>query len=176
MSWYVLQCRIGREREIIHSLNQHLSGEALEEAFCFQSQRLWRASGGHWKPIIKDMFPGYVFMQSTHPKRLSRELEEYRGVVRIMEEQEYLISVYEEEEERLRKLCGTAHVLGLSYGYRENGVDCLLEGPLKGMEKQIIKADWHRRFAQVEIPISGRKNVVWAGLGLPDERSLWQAG
>ena len=64
----------------------------------------------------------------------------------------------------------------MSYGYRENGVNCLIDGPLKGMESQIIKADWHRRFAQVEIPVSGKKTIVWAGLGLPEERNLWRAG
>ena len=55
-------------------------------------------------------------------------------------------------------------------------MNCLIDGPLKGIESQIIKADWHRRFAQVEIPVSGKKTIVWAGLGLPEERNLWRAG
>ena len=45
MSWYVLQCRVGQEREIIASLRQRLSSEALSAAFLFQSERLWRAGG-----------------------------------------------------------------------------------------------------------------------------------
>lgn len=176
MSWYVLQCRVGQEREIIASLRQRLSSEALSAAFLFQSERLWRAGGGVWKLITKDMFPGYVFMESENPEKLSRELEEYRGIVRILEEPGYLYSVYAEEEKRLLALCGPEHVLRLSYGYRENGVNCLIDGPLKGIESQIIKADWHRRFAQIEIPVSGKKTIVWAGLGLPEERNLWRAG
>ena len=115
-------------------------------------------------------------MESENPEQLSRELEEYRGIVRILEEPGYLYSVYAEEEKRLLALCGPEHVLRLSYGYRENGVNCLIDGPLKGIESQIIKADWHRRFAQVEIPVSGKKTIVWAGLGLPEERNLWRAG
>ena len=51
MSWYVLQCRVGQEREIIASLRQRLSSEALSAAFLFQSERLWRAGGGVWKLI-----------------------------------------------------------------------------------------------------------------------------
>ena len=86
MSWYVLQCRVGQEREIIASLRQRLSSEALSAAFLFQSERLWRAGGGVWKLITKDMFPGYVFMESENPEKLSRELEEYRGIVRILED------------------------------------------------------------------------------------------
>ena len=81
MSWYVLQCRAGKEAEIVHSLNQHLDRKALEEAFYFQSERLWRVDGS-WKRQIKELFPGYVFLQSEHPGLLSKALEEYRQIVR----------------------------------------------------------------------------------------------
>ena len=81
MSWYVLQCRAGREAEMVNSLNQHLSREALEEAFYFQSERLWRSEGS-WKRQKKELFPGYVFLQSENPGLLSEALEEYRQIVR----------------------------------------------------------------------------------------------
>ena len=76
MSWYVLQCRAGKEAEIVHSLNQHLDRKALEEAFYFQSERLWRVDGS-WKRQIKELFPGYVFLQSEHPGLLSKALRNY---------------------------------------------------------------------------------------------------
>ncbi len=87
-----------------------------------------------------------------------------------MEEPGYLISLYEEEEKNLCSLCGENHLLSLSYGYRENGKNFILEGPLKGREERILQADWHRRYARVELPIARRKTVVWAGLGLPGDR------
>lgn len=172
MSWYVLQCRPGQEKEIIHSCCQRLSGEVLNEAFIFYSQRLWRAGGGTWKPILKEMFPGYVFLQSDNPKELSKELQQYRGIVKVMEEAGYLISVYDEEEHYLKRLCGDKHLLELSYGYREEGTDYIVEGPLKGLENQVIKADWHRRFARIDIPIAHRKTVIWAGIALEREKNL----
>lgn len=170
MSWYVMQCRSGNGQEMIHSLKQHLSKAILEDAFVFRNERLWRTPGGIWKLIEKEMFPGYVFLQSSNQDALLEELEEYRKIVRVMEEPGYLISVYKEEEESLRWLCDDRHFLRLSYGYRENGVDYILEGPLKGMEDCILKADWHRRFAQIEVSMAGKKQIVWAGLGLPRER------
>lgn len=176
MGWYVLYSKPGREEEIVRSLNQRLSGEALEEAFVLRSERLWRAGGGSWKRIVKDMFPGYVFLRSSHPKRLSEELKEYRRIVRVMEEPGYLISVYEEEEQRLRRLCGERHMMELSYGYREDGVDHIFSGPLKGLEGQILKADWHRRFAKLECSVAGKPAAVWAGLGLLKEMETWKAG
>lgn len=165
MSWYVLQCRPGREEEITASLRNHLSEEALEEAFFFQSERLWRVNGS-WKIQKKELFPGYVFLQSSSPEKLSAELEEYRSIVRVMEEPGFLISVYPEEEIYLRRLCGKNHFLGLSYGYKdkESGDSKITRGPLAGMEHQIVSFDWHRRFAKLEIALGKRKTVIWAGL------------
>ena len=169
MSWYVLRCRPGQERKMTESLKRRLSKAALMEAFFFQNERLWRAGGGNWKRIRKEMFPGYVFLESVRPGKLSEELEAYRGVVQILEEPGYLIPVREEEESLLRRLCGPGHVMGLSYGYREKGTDHILSGPLKGLEGQIVKADWHRRFAQIETFLGGKRSLIWAGLGLPGE-------
>ena len=172
MSWYVLQCRSGREGEIIRSCRQHISADALKEVFSFRCERLWRTDGV-WKLVEKEMFPGYVFLESSRPDKLSEELEAYRKILRVMEEPGYLISVYEEEEEYLRKLCGERHYLKMSFGYKdkEKGRSFITEGPLKGLENQIAKYDWHRRFAQLRIPVSRKEVVVWAGIGF-DERIL----
>ena len=68
MSWYVLQCRTGREGEIIRSCRQHISADALKEVFSFRCERLWRTDGV-WKLVEKEMFPGYVFLESSRPWR-----------------------------------------------------------------------------------------------------------
>lgn len=165
MSWYVLQCKTGQEQAIIRSCEQHLSGQALESAFSFRCERLWKTDGA-WKIVEKDMFPGYVFLQSGNPELLSKELDEYRKILKVMEEEGYLISVYGEEEQYLRDLCGESHFLKLSHGYKENGVDIITDGPLKGRENRILRIDWHRRFAQIVIPVAKKKAVIWAGLEL----------
>lgn len=173
MSWYVLHCKPGQEDEIIHSCKQHLSAYALESAFAFRCERLWRVDG-IWKQVVKDIFPGYVFLQSSHPKELSAELKEYRGIVRVMEDKGYLISVYEEEENNLRDLCGEQHFLKMSYGYkdRNDGVSRITKGPLMDLEDRIIKIDWHRRFAQIEVSLARQKAVVWAGVDIAEERAV----
>ena len=49
----------------------------LREVFSFQRERLWRTDGV-WKLVEKEMFPGYVFLESSCPDKLSEELEAYR--------------------------------------------------------------------------------------------------
>lgn len=168
MSWYVLQCRTGQEENIIRSCRQHLSNHALDAAFSFRCERLWKTDGV-WKLVEKEMFPGYVFLESSAPELLSEELEQYRKILRVMEEPGYLISVYEEEERNLRELCGKNHFLKMSYGYKADGIDHITAGPLKGLEERIVRIDWHRRFAQIEVSVARKRSIVWAGLGL-DER------
>lgn len=168
--WYVLQCRAGREEMILRSCRRQLSSEALEDAFVFRCERFWRSDGA-WRQVERDMFPGYVFLQSARPDMLSEELRRHREIFHILEEPGYVIPVYEEEEASLRDLCGARHVLSVSYGYRdrEAGRDCITRGPLKGRETRLLKLDWHRKFAQVEVSLARRKAVVWAGIGLDEE-------
>lgn len=170
MSWYVLQCRTGQEENIIRSCIRHISPHALETAFTFRCERLWR-SDGTWKYMQKEMFPGYVFLESSRPGELSKELETYRSILRVMEEPGYLISVYEEEERYLRELCGEHHCLSMSYGYRdpENGASLITSGPLKGLNHRVVKYDWHRRFARLNVPVSGKNVIVFAGIAIDEE-------
>ena len=168
--WYVLECRRGREERMLDACRRQLSHEALEDAFVFRCERFWRSDGA-WRRVERDMFPGYVFLQSARPDMLLEELDQYREVFHILAEPGYMIPVYEEEEASLRELCGARHVLPVSYGYRdrEAGRDCITRGPLKGQEKRLLRLDWHRKFAQVEVSLARRKAVIWAGIGLDEE-------
>ena len=168
--WYVLECRRGREGRMLDACRRQLSHEALEDAFVFRCERFWRSDGA-WRRVERDMFPGYVFLQSARPDMLLEELDQYREVFHILAEPGYMIPVYEEEEASLRELCGARHVLSVSYGYRdrEAGRDCITRGPLKGREKRLLRLDWHRKFAQVEVSLARRKAVIWAGIGLDEE-------
>ena len=169
--WYVLKCRDGQEEALVRSCTGRIAPDALEAAFLFRCERLWRSEGA-WKRVERLMFPGYVFLQSSNPGRLSEALKPYRDMHMVMEDPDYLFPVYEEEEQALRRLCGKRHFLKLSYGYRdrESGRDCITQGPLKGLDRQIRELDWHRRFARVEMALAKRTAVLWAGIGLDERR------
>lgn len=170
MSWYVLQCRPGQEAAILDSCRKHLSCYALDEAFVFRGKRLLK-SEGVWRLVDKYLFPGYVFLQSSQPGALSKELEEYRSFLRVIEESGYLISVYQDEEEALKRLFGEKHFLEMSYGYKDKakGVSYITDGPLTMMREKIVKIDWHRRYAQLEVEVTRKKVVVWAGVDIVPE-------
>lgn len=167
MSWYVLRCKKGSEQIIVNSCKRHLSANTLEEVFVFQCERLWKKNG-IWKILKKDMFPGYVFLQSCQPEALAKELKKYGNVFQTIAEEGYLLSIYEEEERYLRNLCGKEHFLQISYGYKDkfSDVSYIIKGPLMSKENKILKLDWHKRLAQVEIPFLGNKTTIWVGLDI----------
>ena len=103
--WYVLKCRDGQEEALVRSCTGRIAPDALEAAFLFRCERLWRSEGA-WKRVERLMFPGYVFLQSRNPDRLSEALKPYRDMHMVMEDPDYLFPVYEEEEQALRRLCG----------------------------------------------------------------------
>lgn len=175
MGWYILQCRIGQEKQRLITLKKKLTSNAAEDIFLFQCQRLWK-NDGCWKLVRKDMFPGYIFIQSGNPEYLSDELKQLKGIVKAMEEPGYLFSVYQEEEQYLRELCGKEHVLNISYGYKDQkaGVSHIIKGPLYGWENRIKKLDWHKRYAQIEIPVLRRYATVWAGIDIISDMNSYK--
>lgn len=165
--WYVLKCKEGQEKKMIDSCRRNLSADAVVNAFIFRCERLWHRHG-EWTVMEKAMFPGYVFLESRKPDLLCSEIKACQGIYRVMQDHGYLISVYREEEENLQNLCGESHCLKLSYGFRDrsNGEDCFTRGPLSRecWRKRIIRTDWRRRFAQIELSVAGKRPVIWAGI------------
>ena len=50
--------------------------------------------GGQWHTEILPMFPHYIFLESRNMSQLSKELEQYRKIVRVLEDKEILWSIY----------------------------------------------------------------------------------
>ena len=74
MGWYVLSCRPGEETEVIQACRTFLSPQAMEDVFQFSYERM-RKYLGDWHVDTCPMFPGRVFLQSSRPELLLKELE-----------------------------------------------------------------------------------------------------
>lgn len=59
-------------------------------------------------------------------------------------------------------------VLQMSYGYMEHGKYVVMEGPLKGYEDRIVRVDWRKRKAYLDLEINGHR--LKAGLVLKGKR------
>lgn len=167
MSWYILHCRSGRERELIRSLRQRIPGFVLQNAFLFSCDRM-RKYLGEWHTDRQLMFPGYVFLETEVPEELLRALKQYRGAAEILEDRRgrLLLPVKPEEEKRLRFLFGEERHLGMSAGIERGSGTEIISGPLRGKERLIKKINRHKRVAVLNMSLSDCGGDLWAGLEL----------
>ncbi len=161
--WCVLKCRPGKAEEIMTSCRRNISDEILRDVFVFTYDRMRRYEGS-WHLETRPMFPNYIFLETGDPKALYKQLEAYRGITELLDENGKLRIVQPEEECFLRDLCGEQHHLEMSEGYILNGMTHIIRGPLVGMERRIRRIDRHKRTASVAVPDGDQGRLVTAGL------------
>lgn len=64
----------------------------------------------------------------------------------------------------LKELCGDGSLIDMSRGIIKDKIPTVTSGPLRGREQLIRKIDRHKRTAEIEIPIDGKKQRVTVGL------------
>lgn len=151
--WYAVGCTPSETEKTQHFLNH---------TFIFTYERMRRYEGS-WHLEIKEMFPGYMFVEAEDPK----EVESVRP---HGQKKDLFLKLSDEEETLLKKLCGEEHHLKMSRGYILNGMTYIEEGPLKGMEKWIRKIDRHKRLASIANPDGSIGKVIPAGLEIVYKR------
>ena len=65
--------------------------------------------------------------------------------------------ISEHEEKIIRALTGENGTAGISVGVMENGKLKVIDGPLKGFEKYIVKIDRYKRKAWLKIKLFGEE-------------------
>ncbi|MCI8418109.1 MAG: antiterminator LoaP [Lachnospiraceae bacterium] len=161
--WYAVYCPIQQEQKVLQICKEHLSQDALQDAFVFTYDRMRRYEGD-WHLERQRMFPGYVFLESTNLEQLNKEIEKVSYLKKILLGDGTLTSLQEREEMFLRRFCGEVHHFGMSRGYIRDGRTFVTEGPLRGQEQLIRKIDRHKRIARVSIPTVGCCREIQVGL------------
>lgn len=148
---------------MLYACRQHLTREALEDAFIFTYDRM-RRYNGTWHLERQPLFPHYLFLESRNEEKLKEELGRYSRVFSVLESDGKLVRVEPEEEKLLKMLCGDGHHSEISRGFIRSGQTIVTEGPLKGRENLIWKIDRHKRVAWVGVPSIGRFREMQVGL------------
>lgn len=125
-------------------------------------ERLRRYEGS-WHMEDAELFPEYVLMESDDEGKL-KESFSCSGME--------LYSVSKEAEMFLRELCGADGRLSMSRGVIREGVTCVTEGPLRGLEKSICKIDRHKRLATLKLPALKDLDTIRVGLEITEKTNL----
>lgn len=134
-----------------------ISENDLQEILHFQYQRMMRY-GGRWHMERRAILPGYVFLSGNEKMVLKKQ----DGDAKEKNKDEVLLNPC--ETPYLKLLCPEGSLVNMSKGIIKDGILIITSGPLQGREQLIRKVDRHKRTAEIEIPLEGRKQRITVGL------------
>lgn len=154
--WYVLFVQGGKEKRLTEFLKEHDL-----QAFTPFMQRLQKKEGTFQvKEVL--MFPSYIFIQSKLSQtdfnaRLYQLKQLKSGIVKqLLYDVEGTSALHPREQRLLECLMDDTHMIKHSTGFIEGDEIIIMDGPLKGMESEIVKIDRHKRIAYLGCEMLGK--------------------
>lgn len=173
MPTFVMQVATGRELKTVELAERVLQdmrrrGERIPEATFFVPRyRLQKKIGGAWETVEELLTPGYVYVHAPRGviEQLTQRLVDVPAFTRVLTQEDGSVVPLSEDEERwLVRLTGEGHVVEPSIGVIEGDRVVVTDGPLAGMESQIVSIDRHKRLAFVAVELMGRTKTIKVGI------------
>lgn len=169
-SIYVIQVTSGKE-ESVRKLVLRLLAPAVEDCYtpAYESMRRVR---GEWKLVRGMLFPGYIFVQTSRPAAVAQGLKTVPAFTRLLGASDTSILALTSDEVAWLNAFTNAetHVVEMSEGVIEGDRVLVTKGPLRGHEGEIVFIDRHKRIAQLEVHMFGRRKRIKLGLEIVSKR------
>lgn len=166
--WYVIQVYTGKELEIAQQCRNRVV-EAGEDAFVPLAER-WTKIRGERTMITSRLFPGYVFIETDKIEDFYKRLNRIYAMTKVLKTGEKMTSIHPEEEEYLKQLGGSDHVVKYSEGYIEGDKLVVTSGSLKDFKGKVKKILRHKRLVVLEVSLLGNTVEITLGMGVVEKR------
>lgn len=152
--WYLLKCPEGNEADYAEKCWKLAEPGELQEVACFRYQRMLRY-GGAWHIENRILLPGRIFVSTVKPVKWEEGMEIYPISYKLT---------------HLKALCSERNIIGMSKGFLKSGTPIVTHGPLKGKESLIRRIDRHKRTAEIQVLLAGRKEQAVVGLEIYEKQ------
>ena len=158
MNYYIIQVATGREQAFIDGLQKKLPELVREHNFIYLTRELFIRRGGKTLKELQPVFPSYIIMQTTG----TVDGQTVQTLKALPDFYHFLKSNTE-----ITPLAGTdlaviEHFLGLGprigpslVRFDQDDRIVVIEGPLKGIEGNIIKVDRRKQRAKICVDFAG---------------------
>lgn len=153
MQYFAIQVRSAEEDAFIE---RAVRGLALGERRLFAPKRVLREhKGGKTVQRSRCVFPGYVFLETEELDHATRwALRRVRGFLRFLKETGDPSPLNDRDRQLLLRFISFGKAADISrVTFDENDRISVLDGPLKGLEGQIVKVDRRRGRAKVKLDL-----------------------
>lgn len=156
--WYVIQVYSGREKYCEELIRNHVEKQLMDE--CRIPRYLEpRKKDGIWISEERILFPGYLFIKSSHIEDLFFQLKRVPRMTKILRMEEAFIPLNAAEEAFILQFTNEDQIVEVSKGVIQNKKVKVLSGPLVGYEGFIRKVDRHKRHAWLNISFGEWKDI-----------------
>lgn len=135
-------------------------------ARCFHLTRNRRKKyEGQWRTVGEELFPGYVFIETDRPEIVHRELKRASGPRLLFSDDGYVSTLEQRESDFMEVIADKDGVIPISnVRVRDDGTVEYLSGPLVHVKNRVKKINLHKRVAEVEVCLLGRRRTLYLGI------------
>ncbi len=150
---YVVQVLAGDEMGFLERCRRNIS--ELADALILPRRQLRIRRNGRWTRQVRPIFPGYVFLDTPDADDgLWRRLGGVRGFIRPLHSSEDVRALPPRDEQAIRNLIRFGSLVRPSrVRFNENDRIEVIDGPLAGMEGQIVRVDRRKGRARVKLDL-----------------------
>ena len=159
--YYVIQVKTGKEQDAINDIMKNKPNDASFDVFAPYRKAL-RKRGGQLIEVIERCFPGYIFVETSDVKTLFFELYWIPGFTKLLgrEGDTYNFVPLDKDESRMIDILYSSNSNRITeisdIEVKEGEMIRVLDGPLVGLQTQIIKVNLHKRTVTVGFLMCGR--------------------
>lgn len=166
-AWYVLFTNTNQEEKVKRILEKEMKDECKA---IIPTRELRERKNGKWCNVKRKLFPGYVLIKTIMNTEIYYKLKSINGIIKLLGNDKEILTVSEKELKILKILIDNDdNNIGISTLYKENDSIKIIEGPLMGLEGQIVKIDYRKGRAKVNISFMNEEKVVELGIELMDK-------
>ena len=169
MNLYVIQVNTGKEDTYI-KLWESKKGHLPLKLFWLRKELMIRKNG-HTHKGLKSIFPGYLFLEADDVDAATyQEFRRIHFFNRFLKADEKISPLPLDEAKKIYELAKYGRVIGQSkVVYNEQDRIVVVEGPMKGLEGQIVKVDRRKRRAKVRLSLYNNAYLIDFGFELLEE-------
>ncbi len=163
MQYYTIQVKTRAEQTFIKRFKAVYPDCAVGIHFFQRSLNIRK--NGIVKPLLSPIFPGYLFIEVDEDDSIDTYHWQFRrteGFYRFLESNQHIVPLLGRDLETvLHFLKKTGPVAGISIvHFDENSRIIVDEGPLKGLEGNIIKVDKRKGRAKIKLDMYGNSFAI----------------
>jgi transcriptional antiterminator NusG len=163
--WYAIFVMTGQEDSIRRRLENKLTdSESVKARFFVPKRKLKERKDGVVIEVCRVMFPGYVLVGTEQIDEVFDFVNNIKGVLRFLKNNDEFQEVHLEEISRLIYMTDDEGVIGDSKVWlNENDRVEVLSGPLKGFDGWITKLNRRKNRVAVSVLFGTERHEVWLG-------------